>query len=657
MGSEGPIGGSPHPPPVDLPNGKKDQWFILRLLVWVAVGFITLLILLAGPLHHVTQITNFSYDPPFLIPVLDTAFISLIGFLVTWYAIYIFLKIGFQAVLWLGAGAFTIGFSAFIAGWFTDLSGYNFNITVYFVGVLLGSIFNLVGASTVFWRNLGLTSRQRTALVSVIFGFSVIWVSLVSIGASVGNVPVFFVQGGGVTGLAVIILAVSFSLFILSGAFLLRAYILLKRLFWIYYATGLFWFATGLLITNFVSWEGDLINWLGRLAQFGGYIMFLLAVISIVRESHFKNIPVEQVIAEFSSRSKVNFELLVKAAADAIIAIDGLGRVIMWNPAAEKMFGYPQSEAIGTSFFDLIVNPEQLNKEKDKAEKKGLKDDHPPASTLELSARRKNGEIFLLELTSVPGKLAIGKLPVDTITTLIIRDITERKKTEQLKDDFIGMVSHELRTPLTVIVGALRTLELPGLSESDTRTLLQEAVSSSNTMAGIIENLLELSRSQANRLELHLQYTDIGEVADNVKKKLQSVSQMHHLSIEFPESLPDVKADPLRLERILYNLMENAIKYSPLGGEVKTTIKVQGGDMVFCVSDQGPGISLENQAKLFQSFERLDRTARFGVQGIGLGLKVCRTLVEAHGGHIWVESEPGKGSHFCFTLPMQTPDK
>ena len=586
-----------------------------------------------------------------MFPVLNTIFIFLIGFLVTWYALYIFLRVGFQTVLLLGVGAFTIGLSAFIGGWFKDISGYNFTMTVFAGGVLLGAVFNIIGASTVFWRSAGLNARQRIFLMSALYGLSIVWVTLVSLWTSNGIIPVFFILGNGVTGFCVIVLSISVSLFILSGTLLLRAYIISKRLFWLWYATGIFWFAASLVIINFVSWEGDSLNWLGRLSQFGGYAMLSVAVISVIRESRFKNIPIEQVMAEFSSRSKVNYELLVKAAADAIVAVDGLGRIIMWNPAAEKMFGYRQAEAIGMMFFGVIITAEQLEDYRN-AVAKAVRKKSGSGSTVELRSRRKNGEEFPIELTSIPRQMIKGRLSADTTATLIIRDITERKKIEQMKDDFIGMVSHEIKTPLTVINGALRVMEHPGLSESETSELLQDAVSSANTMSGIIDNLLELSRFQANRLELNLQDADVAAIAGEVIKKLKGTSEIHRLKLVSPEGLPQVKVDSLRLERILFNLVENAIKYSPGGGEISISITMKGKELVFCVNDQGPGISPENQRKLFQSFEQLNMPRRLAIQGVGLGLKVCRTLVEAHGGRIWVESEPGKGSRFCFTLPV-----
>jgi signal transduction histidine kinase len=122
--------------------------------------------------------------------------------------------------------------------------------------------------------------------------------------------------------------------------------------------------------------------------------------------------------------------------------------------------------------------------------------------------------------------------------------------------------------------------------------------------------------------------------------------------MSLPKQLPPVRADVMRLEGILHNLLENAVKYSPDGGYIRVTAKAESDHLVISISDQGVGISPEDRAKLFAPFQRLGNSRVESVKGIGLGLVVCRRLVEAHGGQIWVESEPGKGSTFSFTLPL-----
>jgi len=244
-----------------------------------------------------------------------------------------------------------------------------------------------------------------------------------------------------------------------------------------------------------------------------------------------------------------------------------------------------------------------------------------------------------------------GGRPIQSMS--VARDITERIEAEQIKDEFVGMVSHELKTPLTVIIGALSVAAEEGISEEQRKELFEDAMSSAVGMATIVENLLELSRHQSNRLSLKAEQTDVGQVAGEVAQKLRPTSTIHHLSVDVPKSCPAITVDRVRIERVLYNLVENAIKYSPEGGEIKIFARCENGHVVIGVSDQGIGISADDRSRLFQSFERLEGKEQRKVPGLGLGLRVCRIIIEAHGGKIWVESAPGKGSTFYFTLPIK----
>jgi signal transduction histidine kinase len=148
---------------------------------------------------------------------------------------------------------------------------------------------------------------------------------------------------------------------------------------------------------------------------------------------------------------------------------------------------------------------------------------------------------------------------------------------------------------------------------------------------------------------------NIRNVIENTVNRAKRQSWVHWFAIDLPEQLPPLHADELRLERTLYNLLENAIKYSPKGGEIRVFAKAEQDHLVIGVSDQGIGISAHDQTKLFEPFQRLEDRSVRGTRGAGLGLLVCRRLVEAHGGRIWVESEPGRGSTFFFTLPLSPP--
>lgn len=155
---------------------------------------------------------------------------------------------------------------------------------------------------------------------------------------------------------------------------------------------------------------------------------------------------------------------------------------------------------------------------------------------------------------------------------------------------------------------------------------------------------------------LNTEPTDVVKIAQDVAQELQSKSATHRLIVDSTSEQVIALADPVKVERILYNLMENAIKYSPKSGDVNVSAQRQDNQVIVEVSDQGIGISREDQSRLFRSFERIDAYQTHSIAGIGLGLRVCHLLVAALNGRIWVESEPGKGSSFFFTLPAADSD-
>jgi K+-sensing histidine kinase KdpD len=234
-------------------------------------------------------------------------------------------------------------------------------------------------------------------------------------------------------------------------------------------------------------------------------------------------------------------------------------------------------------------------------------------------------------------------------------DITERKKLEQLKDEFIGLVSHELRTPLTVIGGCLSTLltELNRLSPSEVQQLLKDALLESQSLSHLIENLLELSRAQAQQLALYPELIDVKSLVRETLRKIKRQAPSHRFVTSIPDKLPSINGDPLRIERILYNLLENAAKYSTPGSQIKASAYAESERLVIGISDHGKGLSSSEQARIFGPFQRLENNRPDQARGAGLGLMVCRRLVEAHGGEIWVESKKGRGSTFFFSLPRR----
>jgi len=256
-----------------------------------------------------------------------------------------------------------------------------------------------------------------------------------------------------------------------------------------------------------------------------------------------------------------------------------------------------------------------------------------------------------LEVTASPVFNEAGEV---TGSVHVARDITERKRLEQLKDEFISLVSHEFRTPLTVIMGSLNTVLTEGerLPQAEVQQLLRDASLESESLSHLLGNLLELSRVQAQQLYLYSEPVNIKNLIQDTVDKIRRQSSSHQFLIDIPKGLPPINADSIRVERILYNLLDNAVKYSPGGSQVRVSAKMQPGYLVIGVSDQGRGLSPHEQSRVFGPFQRLEHARPDEAQGIGLGLLVCRRLVEAHGGRIWVDSKLGKGSTFYFTLPL-----
>jgi PAS domain S-box-containing protein len=353
---------------------------------------------------------------------------------------------------------------------------------------------------------------------------------------------------------------------------------------------------------------------------------------------------------DITERKRIENELRVKdfAVASAISGIaiaDMDGNVTYVNLACLSLWDYEKEEEVlgkrATTFF--------ADKSEAAVVLKAILDEG--AWQGDIKARRRDGSTFDVQVLANLVTNADGE-PFCMMAYFV--DITERKKLEQLKDEFIGLVSHELRTPLTVINGCLSTVltEWDRLPSGEAQQLLRDASLESESLSHLVENLLELSRFQAQQLALYAEPTDAKILVIETLNKIKRQAPSHQFSMSIPDKLPSIHADPLRVERILYNLLENAAKYSPPGSRIKISVKAEPERLLIGVSDQGKGLSPSERAKLFSPFQRLEGNLD-RARGAGLGLVVCKRLVEAHGGEIWVESKKGKGSTFFFTLPYR----
>jgi len=347
--------------------------------------------------------------------------------------------------------------------------------------------------------------------------------------------------------------------------------------------------------------------------------------------------------------SEERYRDLYEEAPNAYFSVGADGYIKRANRRARELLGYSGDELVGQPVSNLYADTPNGKARAQEVFQRFLAGEEILDEELEM--RRAGGSRVWVSLSVRPIYDAEGQVMA---SRSVVTDITEHKKLDQLKDDFIGLVSHELRSPMTVITGAINTVltEAERLSPEETRQLLRDAALEAELLSNLLGNLLELSRVQAARLVLHAEATNVSKITQEAVDKIRRQSPVHQFVVDTPKKIPPLYADPLRLERILYNLLENAVKYSPQGGEIRVSVRRKKEHLVFGVSDQGIGISPADQAKLFAPFQRLEEFRPDGVRGVGLGLLVCRRLVEAHGGRIWVESELGQGSTFFFTMPL-----
>jgi PAS domain S-box-containing protein len=250
--------------------------------------------------------------------------------------------------------------------------------------------------------------------------------------------------------------------------------------------------------------------------------------------------------------------------------------------------------------------------------------------------------------------------PAEPVALVVHQDVTALKEAEQLKDEFIGVAAHELRTPLTILKGFAQTLLVqtargkgPELVDWQVEAL-QGIDQATARLVELTEDLLDVTRLQAGRLTLYVEPTDLVALVQRVVTRLQMTTDRHTLSVSTVVEHLVAPVDPRRMEQVLSNLIGNAIKYSPEGGPIEISMREDVGVETAFISirDAGIGIPAHQQTLIFGRFARADNARAYGLGGTGLGLYLCRELIERHGGRIWFESAEGQGSTFFIALPL-----
>ena len=377
------------------------------------------------------------------------------------------------------------------------------------------------------------------------------------------------------------------------------------------------------------------------------------------------------------------FAELLEAAPDAILQIDESGRIVLLNRVAETMFGYARVELQGQMVEVLIPVSVRERHLQHRADYHDQPSTRPMGTDLTLFALRKDGSTFPVEISLSP-----SQGPGPRFVTAIVRDISERKRAEErlhsvrerytqeltltnqeleirnreieranrLKSEFLASMSHELRTPLHTIIGFSELLAegLEGPLNEKQQRFVEHIRRDSTHLLELINDVLDISKIEAGRLELHPEPFDLATVVSESLSAVRALTRAKslniHTSIEVPEA---VEADRLRVKQVLVNLLSNAAKFTPENGRIEVTASIQNGFAVTNVRDSGIGIRKEDHQAIFDMFYQTGATTKGVREGTGLGLAITRRLVEQHGGRISVDSAPGKGSCFTFSIPLR----
>jgi PAS domain S-box-containing protein len=349
--------------------------------------------------------------------------------------------------------------------------------------------------------------------------------------------------------------------------------------------------------------------------------------------------------------SEERLSAILSGAMDPIMSIHADGRLAHFNPAAEQVFGYSADEVQGRDINILMPEPYRSAHDHFLTRYLATGERHGLGSVREVVGRRKNGETF-------PKELSVSEIRIhgETMFTGIVRDITERKKVERMKTEFVSTVSHELRTPLTSIRGSLGLILGGALGEipAQVKGLAEIAHSNAERLVRLINDILDIEKIESGKVTFHPVLQSLRRLLEQAIASNQGYAGQHQVSMELVDEAANVmvNVDADRFMQVMSNLLSNAIKYSPRGGVVSVRVTEQLGRTLVQVVDRGAGIPEEFRDRIFTKFSQADSSDTRARGGTGLGVSIAKSLVERMGGTIGYESASGQGTTFHFDLPI-----
>ncbi len=340
---------------------------------------------------------------------------------------------------------------------------------------------------------------------------------------------------------------------------------------------------------------------------------------------------------------------ILGSVTDGIFGVDSSGRALFVNPAAAALLG--QTEAAlrdrdvhallhGNAPAENACTPSCMLRRVMLSREGGNEQD---------VVYRRDGSSFMVEYSVSP--LTTDGAIVGSVLTL--RDVTERHALDRLKDEFVSTVSHELRTPLTSIRGALGLLSAGRVGEMNEEAgkLLRIAVSNTDRLIRLINDILDLERMESGRSPLQIRSLDLAELLQQSLETMRPLADAANIRIHFTAESAMTEVDPDRMLQVFTNLLSNAIKFSPQGSTITAQVEAGENQVAVCISDEGRGIPVEKLESIFDRFQQVDATDSRQKGGTGLGLAICRTILQQHGGRVWAERNPERGVSFRMLLP------
>jgi two-component system phosphate regulon sensor histidine kinase PhoR len=331
---------------------------------------------------------------------------------------------------------------------------------------------------------------------------------------------------------------------------------------------------------------------------------------------------------------------ILDSMVEGVAVVTGDERILFCNWAFEQILELPEGSSQGRTLVEALRQADLVG-----LVRQALSGVDELTGEVEVgTVRRRN-----FSVTAAPVRAAGANGAV-----LVLHDITELRRLERVRRDFVANVSHEFKTPLTAIQGFAETLLNGALDDLENRKRFVEIIREhARRLARLTDDLLKLSRIEAGRLELEMRPIRVEALVNGCieTSRLNAEARGVQMNVDLPENVPAVRGDGAQLGEVLQNLLDNALQYTPSGGRVELKARSNGHDVIFTVTDTGIGIPESDLERIFERFYRVDAARSREAGGTGLGLAIARHIVDAHGGRIWVESAIGQGSRFHFSIP------